>query len=192
MESARYLLLDLQITHEFWGDAVLTGAHIHNRILSQSHNNTSPIVFWTGKAPTIGHFRVFGSTDWVHVPKERRRKQDAKSIRGILVGCEEEAGTKVYRIYDRETKRVLVFRDVIIDESTVPSPNNSSDNPAEKTKIECEPESQIPKSDANIRTDIPDEYLKLDPVTFPPECWIVAYRAWGNAGLRICRIAPWG
>ena len=94
MESAQCLLQDLQITHPLWGHAVLTATHIHNRLPSWSHNNTSPIEFWTRHALTIGHFRVFGSMAWVHVPKERWRKLDPKSIEGILVGYEEEAGTK--------------------------------------------------------------------------------------------------
>ena len=136
MESAQCLLPDLQITQEFWGHAVLTAAHIHNRLPSRNHDNTSPIEFWTGKAPTIGHFRVFGSTAWVHVPKERRRKLDAKSIKGILVGYEEEAGTKVYRVYDPEAKRVLVSRDVIIDESTELSPTRTTDIPVQQARIE--------------------------------------------------------
>ena len=36
MESARCLLLDLQSTHQLWGYAVLTAAHIHNRLPSRA------------------------------------------------------------------------------------------------------------------------------------------------------------
>ena len=165
METARCLLQDLQITHKFWGYAVLTAAHIHNRIPSQSHNDTSPMEFWTGQPPTIGHLHVFGSTAWVHVPKEKRRKLEAKSIKGIFVGYEEEAGTKVYRIYDPKAKQVMVARDVIIDESNNVSPDTVTDNLGQKTTIDWEPESQIPTVNPEISNEVPSEYDRLDPVT---------------------------
>jgi len=88
METARCLLLESQISFKFWGHAALTAAHVHNRLPSRSHNNTSPIAFWTGKEPSIGHLPVFGSTPWLHIPKEMRRKLAAKSLKGILVGYE--------------------------------------------------------------------------------------------------------
>jgi len=120
MEGARCLLEDAKISKEFWGHAVLTAAHIHNRLPSGSHKSISPIEHGTGRTPSIGHLRIWGSTTWVHIPKERRRKLDPKSVKGILVGYEEDAGTKVYRVYDPESKRLLLSRDVIIDEGRNP------------------------------------------------------------------------
>ena len=72
MENARCILEDSQIGKEFWGYAVLTAPHIHNRLPSRSHNDKSPLEYWTGKLPKIGHLRVFGSTTWVHIPTEKR------------------------------------------------------------------------------------------------------------------------
>ena len=42
MESARCILKDSKLGNEFWGYAVLTAAHIHNRLLSCSHQDKSP------------------------------------------------------------------------------------------------------------------------------------------------------
>lgn len=120
MENARYILQDSQLGNEFWGQAVLTAGHIHNRLPNRSHNNRSPLEYRTGKLPGVGHLRIFGSTTWVHVPKERRQKLDPKSVKCILVGYEEHAGTKIYRLYDAEKKQFLASRAVIIDESSTP------------------------------------------------------------------------
>ena len=38
-----------------------------------------------GRKPNLQHLRVFGSIAYVHVPKEKRRKLDAKSEKCILV-----------------------------------------------------------------------------------------------------------
>ena len=117
MENARCMLEDSQIGKEFWGYAVLTAAHIHNRLTSRSHNDKSPLEYWTGKLPEIGHLRVFGSTTWLHIPTEKRQKLDAKSVKCILVRYEEDAGSRVYRRYNPIAKKVILSRDVIVDES---------------------------------------------------------------------------
>ena len=104
MESARCILQDSELSTKFWGEAVLTAAHIHNRLPSHTRNNLSPIAHWTGKEPGLGHLRVFGSTAWVHIPKEKRSKLDPKSTRCILIGYDEDAGSKVYRLYDTVQK----------------------------------------------------------------------------------------
>jgi len=119
MENARCILEDSKLGNEFWGQAVLTAAHVHNHIPSRSHNDMAPLEYWNGKPPGIGHLRIFGSTTWVHIPKEKRQKLDPKSIKCILIRYEENAGSKVYRVYDAEKKRIFSSRDVIIDESTV-------------------------------------------------------------------------
>ena len=119
MENARCILEDSKLGKEFWGQAVLTAAHIHNHLPSHSHNDMAPLEYWTGKVPGVGHLRIFGSRTWVHVPKERRQKLDAKSVQCILVGYEENAGSRVYRLYDTEKKKFVLSRDVIIDESSV-------------------------------------------------------------------------
>lgn len=88
MESARCILEDAKLDKGFWGYAVLTAAHIHNRLPSRSHDNLTPLEHWTGNAPGIGHLRVFGSTAWAHIPKETRQKLDPKSVKCVLVGYE--------------------------------------------------------------------------------------------------------
>ena len=49
MENARCILEDSHLGKEFRGYAVLTAAHIHNRLPSRSHSNISPLEHWTGK-----------------------------------------------------------------------------------------------------------------------------------------------
>jgi len=71
MGSARCVLEDLKLRKEFWGYAVLAAAHIHNRLPSRTHNDLSPLQHWTGKEPGICHLRIFRSTAWVHIPKEK-------------------------------------------------------------------------------------------------------------------------
>ena len=51
MEGARCMLEDSQLGKEFSGYAVLTAAHIHNRLPSRTHNNTTPLEYGRAKCP---------------------------------------------------------------------------------------------------------------------------------------------
>ena len=51
----------------------------------------------------------------MHVPKEKRRKLDAKAEKCILVGYSDEE--KGYKCYNPRTKQARVSRDVVFDES---------------------------------------------------------------------------
>jgi len=74
MESTRCMPEDSRLGNEFCGQAVLAVAHVHNRLPSRSHNNMAPLGYSTEKPPGIGHMRIFGSTTWNQVPKEKRQK----------------------------------------------------------------------------------------------------------------------
>lgn len=51
----------------------------------------------------------------MHIPNNKRKKLDKKSIKCILLGTSEES--KAYRMYDPVSKKVLVSRDVVFVES---------------------------------------------------------------------------
>ena len=51
------------------------------------------------------------------MPSEKRQKLDPKSVCCILVGYEEDAGSWVYQLFDPVKRKVILSRDVIVDES---------------------------------------------------------------------------
>jgi len=55
MEGAQCMIEDSRLTKPFWGYAVTTAAHIHNRLPSRLHEYKSPLEHWTGETPSIGH-----------------------------------------------------------------------------------------------------------------------------------------
>ena len=122
------MLADAHLGNEFWGYAMLAATHILNRMPSRAHEGRSPIEVWTGAKPLIVHFRVFGCPVHVLVPAETRRKLDPKSVTCTFVGYAEDQGTRVYKLYHEETKRVITSRDVVFDEFP-------SEERAEETKL---------------------------------------------------------
>jgi hypothetical protein len=91
---------------------VRRAVYIQNRI----GDKVSAHERYFGTKPNLRHLRVFGSIVYVHIPKEKRKKLDAKAEKCILVGYSDEQ--KGYKCYNPQTKQACVSRDVVFDEST--------------------------------------------------------------------------
>jgi len=70
-----------------------------------------PLEVWTGKKPTIRHFKVFGSLAFRHVPDQKRTKLQNKSEATIFIG---HHPTGAYKLYDPIKDNVLLSRDVLV------------------------------------------------------------------------------
>lgn len=60
------------------------------------------------------HLRVIGCIAQTNVPDAKRKKLDDKSIKCVFLGTSEES--KVYRLYDSSSKRVIISREVVFSE----------------------------------------------------------------------------
>jgi hypothetical protein len=69
--------------------------------------NLTPEEAWSGYKPSVVHMKVFGCTTYAHVPKEKRRKLDDKSVKCIFIGYSIE--TRSYRLFDPQEKKVMYF-----------------------------------------------------------------------------------
>jgi hypothetical protein len=83
---------------------------------------------------------VFGSVAYVHIPKEKRKKLDAKAEKCNLVGYSDEQ--KGYKCYNPWTKWACVSRDVVFDEFSswyllpTPKPDSASSSDGEVSDAE--------------------------------------------------------
>lgn len=116
VESARSMLYARDVPLELWAEAVNCAVYILNRTSSSQTPNKTPFELWNGMKPQLGHVKVFGSTGYVHIPDQLRTKLDKKSEKMILVGYDNTN----YKMYNINTKRVKVSRNVIFDENQVP------------------------------------------------------------------------
>lgn len=114
VERARCLLFDQNLGKQFWAEASKTACHLINRSVTSSISKT-PYEMWHNKKPDISSIRVFGSTAMSHVPKENRQKWDKKAVKCILVGFDDH--TKGYRLYNPNSRKVFISRDVTIMEN---------------------------------------------------------------------------
>ena len=115
VESARTMLLHSQAPLHLWAEAISTAVYALNMTSTRRRPDITPLECWTGMKPDYSHLRVFGSLAFDYIPKFFRKKLDQKSKKVIFIGYEKDS--KNYRLYDPETRKVSVGRNVIFAEN---------------------------------------------------------------------------
>ncbi|KAL0373817.1 UNVERIFIED_CONTAM: hypothetical protein Sradi_3297400 [Sesamum radiatum] len=76
----------------------------------------TPIEAWSEVKPTTKHLKTFRSVCYVHIPNAKRSKLEQKAEMGIFLGY--ASMTKGYRIYNLQTNKVMISKDVALDENS--------------------------------------------------------------------------
>ena len=74
----------------------------------------TPEKVFTGTRLDVSHIRIFGSLWYCHVHANTRKKLDPFGEKRLLVGYSETS--KAYKVYIPACKRIVVSRDVQLDE----------------------------------------------------------------------------
>ena len=120
MDCVRSMLRTSSLDKKFWAEALATAIYIRNRVVSRClPHNITPHHRWIGEAPNVSHLRVFGCKCWFATPKSKLVKLDSRSKEGLMMGCSTQS--KGYKIWDVESSKLVVSRDVEFNESSVNS-----------------------------------------------------------------------
>ena len=154
-EAARCMLIESNLPKYLWTYAVMTAAHIRNRMYSQRIQDT-PYHLLTGKQPSLNKLHVFGSVCFANV--HQKQKLDPRCKKGIFVGYDKYS--PAYLIYFPESHSIMKNATVMFtDQSTAPLPSMKTEN----TGLEFEPnlsidvsstEAQAPVIDRNVEPNI--------------------------------------
>ena len=88
--------------------------YVQNRCPNAKLNGQTPHEAWSGKKPCVSHLKIFGSVAYAHVPAQQRTKLEDRSKKLVFIGY--DGKTKGYKLFNPVTNKVLVSRDVVIDE----------------------------------------------------------------------------
>ncbi|KAL4309595.1 hypothetical protein GQ457_01G033490 [Hibiscus cannabinus] len=116
LEMARCMLFEKHLPKLFWAEVVATAVYLLNRLATKAVDGKTPFEAWSGSKPSVKHLRVFGSICYSHIYANMRSKLDERAWRGIFVGYSSQS--KGYRIYNLESKMIVVSRDVIFYEDS--------------------------------------------------------------------------
>ena len=86
VEMARSMLNGKGLPNSFWAEAVNTIVYILNRSATKVVDGKTPQEAYSGKKPSVAHFKVFGSECFMHIPDEECTKLEPKSRKMYLLG----------------------------------------------------------------------------------------------------------
>lgn len=115
VEMARSMLKEKGLPNDLWAEAVATAVYLLNLSPTRALLNMVPFEAWHGFTPTVSHLKIFGCLCYSLIPSQNRKKIDSKSQKCIFVGYSTQS--KAYRLYHPASKKILIRRDVIFNES---------------------------------------------------------------------------
>ena len=128
----------------FGAEAVATATYLKNRTPTRGLEDlkrefNTPFEGWFGRVSDLGHLRVWGCIVMGHVPAEKTKKLDGRSVKCVFVGyCLTE---KQYKVYNPVTRRMSFTRDVVFWEgekyAKVSSPTTDTTSTFGGKKIRC-------------------------------------------------------
>lgn len=115
VESAKAMLHDRELPLFLWAEATNTAVYLKNRTATNVLSGSTPYEKWFGKKPTVKHLRVFGCDAYVHIAKDQRTKWDKNASKCVMLGYND--ASKAYRVYDPQSRKIFIRRDVKFDEN---------------------------------------------------------------------------
>lgn len=126
IEKARCLLIQANLSKKYWAEAVNTAVYLVNRLPCKGLENCTPEEGWSGRKPTLKHLKVFGCKAIVQIPKEKRKKLDAKGKELLFVGYSDKS--KAYRFIDPKTYEITINRNAVFFETNFLEDDKEKEN----------------------------------------------------------------
>jgi hypothetical protein len=112
--ATRAMLHDQGLPIHLWVEACNTVVYVQNRCPHRVLGMSTPEESFTSKNPDVSHFNIFGSSVYVHVTKNARKKLELTVEVGIFVGYTETPHN--YRVYFSNSKMTVMRWDIKFNE----------------------------------------------------------------------------
>ncbi|GJS88300.1 putative RNA-directed DNA polymerase [Tanacetum coccineum] len=117
-KAARALKFEANLPTRFWGECVLTAAHVINRLPSEVIENKTPYEILHNSKPNYDHMKVFGCLAYYRSVETKGDKFEVRGRPGVFLGY--PPGTKGYKVYDLQHRKMVTSRDVKFLENIFP------------------------------------------------------------------------
>nr|GFC17959.1 retrovirus-related Pol polyprotein from transposon TNT 1-94 [Tanacetum cinerariifolium] len=127
VEAARTMLIFSRAPLFLWAEAIATACFTQNRSIIHRRFNKMPYELINGRKPDISFLHVFGALCY---PKNDRKdigKLGAKGDIGFFIGY--SVDFCAYRVYNRQTKRIMETMNVSFDELSIMAFEQRSSKP---------------------------------------------------------------
>ncbi|CAN1785707.1 Retrovirus-related Pol polyprotein from transposon TNT 1-94 [Linum perenne] len=133
LNIARALKFQANLPITFWGDCVKHAVFLMNRIPTPLLKNKTPYEMLHNKPPKLEDLRVFGSLCYASTITSHRTKFQPRARKGVFIGY--TPGIKGYRVYDLNSHKVFVSRDVSFYESVFPFQQSAETSQIDTSEI---------------------------------------------------------
>ncbi|GKE70697.1 retrovirus-related pol polyprotein from transposon TNT 1-94 [Tanacetum coccineum] len=116
VEATRTMLIFSKAPEFQWAEAIATACFTQNRSIVHTRHNKTPYELIRGRKPNVQYFYVFGSLCYSTNDHDDLRKMKPKADIGIFIGYSESSCR--FRIYNRQTKKIMETIHVKFDELT--------------------------------------------------------------------------
>ncbi|WVZ52585.1 hypothetical protein U9M48_003633 [Paspalum notatum var. saurae] len=123
---------DASLPARFWAESLYTATYLLNRLPSTASPAPTPHHALFGNPPRYDHLRVFGCACYPNTSATAPHKLAPRSTRCVFLGYSPDH--KGYRCFDLTSRRVLISRHVVFDESDFPF--SSTTTPASDLELE--------------------------------------------------------
>lgn len=117
MECARTILHSSKLPHCFWAEAVGAAVYIKNRSIHSKVSEGVPEGVWTGRKPSVKHFKAYGCLALANTVAQGRKKLDPRARPCIMVGYSSQ--TKGYRLWDPKRRELIQTKHVKFHEDKI-------------------------------------------------------------------------
>ena len=115
-EVARTVRIRARLPKQFWAEAGRFGRIVRNMTVPKGKEKILYKLFY-GVKPDFSNIHAFGCHAFAWIPKEKRRKLDARARPAIYLGPQ-YPGKHGHRLYDPVTKTIFTASTVIFDEKS--------------------------------------------------------------------------
>nr|GFB36500.1 hypothetical protein [Tanacetum cinerariifolium] len=116
-DYSRYTWNDVDFSRAplfLWAEAIATACFTQNRFIIHRHFNKTPYELINGRKPDILFLHVFGALCYPKNDRKDIRKLGAKGDIGFFIGY--SADSCAYRVYNRQTMKIIETMNVSFDE----------------------------------------------------------------------------
>jgi transposase InsO family protein len=122
ISKARCMLSNASMGRQFWAEAASIACYLINRSPSTAIEKKTPMEVWSGSPSDYSQLKVFGCTAYAHVNNDKLEPRAAKYI---FLGY--SSGVKGYKLWNPETKKSMLSRSVVFNESEMYYSNRATD-----------------------------------------------------------------
>ena len=164
VDKGRTLLIQSGAPANLWGFAVMTAAHLINRLPSQTLKLKSPLELLEKEYPEVKlktglPVKIFGCIGYTYSHDHKKDKWSTKGLKCVFVGYSETQ--KGYKLYHPITRKYIVSKDVVFDEKQFFYKPPTRDNSLNTPLLQTHHSDQNKKSDQDKESSSPQNNYPL-------------------------------